>query len=154
MNLPSFRFLFLAGLISVVSLGTSAACKRTAHQAPEPKAEATGKNPARVFFIEPKDGATLRGPVQVKMGVEGMTVKPAGPIVAGTGHHHILINGEPLDEGTVVPMDATHLHFGKGQTETAIKLKPGKYRLTLQFADGSHKSYGPPLAATINITVQ
>ena len=32
------------------------------------------------------------GPVKVVMVVEGMKVKPAGEVVEGTGHHHILIN--------------------------------------------------------------
>ena len=29
--------------------------------------------------------------------------------------------------GTVVPADERHIHFGKGQTEAELKLKPGTY---------------------------
>ena len=151
MNHFSTRFLVLS--LTPLALLSIAACKKPAHQAPQPKSEAA-TNAARVFFIEPKDGAVIKGSVHVKMGVEGMTVKPAGPVMAGVGHHHILINKDSLDEGTVIPMDETHRHFGKGQTETDLKLKAGKYKLTLQFADGSHKSYGPALSSTINITVR
>src|SRR5262252_374098 len=46
----------------------------------------------KVFFVEPKDGAEIQGPVKVVMGVEGMKIQPAGEVVEGTGHHHILIN--------------------------------------------------------------
>ena len=125
----------------------------------------------RVFFVGLSDGDVVSSPVTVKMGVEGLGINPAGELLAGTGHHHILINNvgiappNPaeevinnveghLPEGTVVPADANHIHFGKGQTETSLELAPGNYRLTLQFADGYHQSYGEKLSATVEITVQ
>ena len=108
----------------------------------------------KVFFVEPVDGAEITGKVKVVMGVEGMKVHPAGEIVPGTGHHHIIINGDAADKGSVVPADETHKHFGKGQTETELELAPGKYKLTLQFADGNHQSYGPELSQSIHITVK
>ena len=46
-----------------------------------------------------------------------------------------------------------HVHFGKGQTEASIKLAPGDYKLTMQFADGLHCSYGKKWAPTISIKV-
>ncbi len=55
--------------------------------------------PARVFFVEPKDGATVTSPVHVKFGVEGMQVAPAGTTTENTGHHHLLIDGRPAAEG-------------------------------------------------------
>ena len=107
----------------------------------------------RVYFIEPKDGAEVVSPVKVVMGVEGMTVKPSGGVVAGTGHHHILINQGSMRGGKVIPTDKTHLHYGKGQTEAAIELEPGDYTLTMQFADGLHRSFGKKMAHTIRIKV-
>lgn len=113
-----------------------------------------GAEPAqRVFFVEPKDGAEVRSPVKVVMGVEGMTVQPSGEVVAGTGHHHILINKGPMRGGKVIPTDPIHVHFGKGQTEATIELDPGDYTLTMQFADGLHRSYGKKMAHTIRIKV-
>ena len=53
----------------------------------------------------------------------------------------------------IAPTDNTHRHFGKGQTEATLNLPQGDYRLTLQFADGLHRSYGEKLSATINIKV-
>ncbi len=108
---------------------------------------------ARVFFIEPKDGAVVKGAVKVVMGLEGMTIKPSGKVVKGTGHHHVLVNRGAMRKGKVIPTDKTHLHYGKGQTEASIKLAPGDYRLTMQFADGLHRSYGPRLSATIRVKV-
>ena len=107
----------------------------------------------RVFFIEPKDGAVVKSPVKVVMGLEGMTIKPSGKVVKGTGHHHVLVNTGAMKKGRVIPTDKTHLHYGKGQTEASIKLAPGDYALTMQFADGLHRSYGPRLSATIRVKV-
>jgi hypothetical protein len=107
-----------------------------------------------VAFIEPKDGASVTSPFKVVFGVTGMAVEPAGEIKPDSGHHHLLINLDAIPAGQPIPVDATHLHFGKGQTETEIKLPPGSYKLTMQFANGAHLSYGPAMAATINITVK
>ena len=115
---------------------------------------AAGADPEkRVFFIEPKDEAEVRSPVKVVMGVEGMTIKPSGGVVAGSGHHHILINQGPMRGGKIIPTDKTHVHFGKGQTETSLNLAPGDYTLTMQFADGLHRSFGKKMAHTIRIKV-
>jgi Domain of unknown function (DUF4399) len=107
----------------------------------------------KVFFSEPKDGAEINGPVKVVMVVEGMKIQPAGEVVEGTGHHHILINKDFIPAGQVIPTDDADRHFGKGQTEAVLDLPPGSYKLTLQFADGLHRSYGKELSATINIKV-
>ncbi len=110
---------------------------------------------AGVFFVNVEDGATLKSPIHVEMGVEDMEVQPAGEIVAGTGHHHIIINNANgyLERGEVVPMNETNIHFGKGQIEYDLELEPGTYTVTLQFANGYHESYGERLSKTIEINV-
>ena len=107
-----------------------------------------------VYFIEPKDGETLTSPFKVVFGVKGMAVEPAGDIKANSGHHHLLINLDAMKAGDAIPVDDKHLHFGKAQTETEVKLPPGTYKLTLQYANGAHVSYGPPMAATIRVNVK
>ena len=110
---------------------------------------------AKVYFKNLKDGETVKSPLKVEMGVDGMQLDTAGAIVAGTGHHHLLIDaGDSIPAGTVVPKDSTHLHFGKAQSSADVKLTPGKHVLTLQFADGIHRSYGAQMASTVNVTVK
>jgi hypothetical protein len=110
---------------------------------------------AKVFFKNLKKGETVKSPFKVEMGVEGMKLDTAGPIVSGSGHHHLFIDAEDsLAKGTVVPKDSTHLHFGKGQSEVKLTLPPGNHKLTLQYADGIHRSYGSQLSATIEIKVK
>ncbi|MFP6559835.1 DUF4399 domain-containing protein [Paraburkholderia sp. B3] len=107
-----------------------------------------------VYFVEPKDGATVTNPVHVVFGTDGMTVAPAGTMTPGTGHHHLLIDSGPLPQGQVVPVSDKSIHYGKGQTETDITLPPGDHTLTAQFADGAHHSYGPEWSQTITVHVK
>ena len=110
----------------------------------------------RVFFVDLKDGAEIAQKTKIKFGVEGIKIRPASeaPDEKTSGHHHLLVNQDAMAPGTPIPVDAQHLHFGKGQTETELNLPPGKYKLTLQFADGAHRSYGQDLSATIHVTVK
>lgn len=121
-----------------------------AHAADQAK-KAPGKG---VFFVEPKNGAVVGTEFKVVMGVKGMDVKPAGEMVENTGHHHLLVDTGPVELGKVIPADDKHLHFGKGQTDTMVKLAPGRHTLQLQFADGAHRSYGEAMRATITVTVK
>ena len=110
---------------------------------------------AKVYFKNLKDGETVTSPVKIEMGADGIAVDTAGKIVPGKGHHHLLVDaGDSTAAGTVVMKDSTHIHFGKGQTETTLPLTPGKHKLTLQFADGIHRSYGSKLTSTITVDVK
>lgn len=111
---------------------------------------------SKVFFVTPKNGASVKNPVKIKFGVKGKKVRPAGedPNDKNSGHHHLIINATPVAEGQTITTDASHIHFGKGQTETEITLPLGKHKLTLQFADGAHRSYGEAMSATIEVTVK
>jgi hypothetical protein len=107
-----------------------------------------------VDFVDLKDGDVVASPFKVKFAVTGMTVAPAGDTSINTGHHHLLINAEGIAAGQVVPADERHIHFGKGQTETLVTLPSGQYKLTLQFANGLHQSYGDVMRKSIHVTVK
>lgn len=105
-------------------------------------------------ILEPKSGQTVTSPFRVRLAAHAMSTRPAGKLVEGTGHHHLLINHAPVGKGEIIPHDDTHLHLDDGQAETMVSLPPGKYKLTAQFADGEHRSYGHMMAHGINITVK
>lgn len=108
-----------------------------------------------VWFIEPQNGATVGQTFKVKFGVKGMDLEPADAGQnKGKGHHHVLVNQMSKPAGEIIPFDDKHIHFGKAQAEAEIKLPPGQYKLTMQFADGFHLSYGKDMAATIEVTVK
>ena len=113
--------------------------------------------PGKVFFKNLKDGQIVPSKFKVEMGLEGKNLKPVGQEVENkqAGHHHIIINGGAIREGDFIPANDTHIHFGKAQAETELDLKkPGTYTLTLQLADGMHRSYGEKLSQTIKVTVK
>jgi hypothetical protein len=110
---------------------------------------------AELYFIAPQSGAMLRGEIAVKFGLRGMGVAPAGIQLDGTGHHHLLINLEALPAlDQPIPADARHVHFGKGQTETTLKLPPGQHTLQLLLGDHLHRPHQPVVVSEkITITV-
>lgn len=118
---------------------------------------------AKVYFVNLKDGATVKSPVKVIFGLSGMGVAPAGVEKENTGHHHLLIDRAALGKGpdgkdefdANIPSDENHKHFGKGQTETMLNLKPGKHTLQLVLGDQNHIPHKTPVTSpVITITVK
>lgn len=110
---------------------------------------------AAVYFIQPQDGATVRSPVTVVMGLRGMGIAPAGTRVDNTGHHHLVIDAPTPGGDAPIPSDARHVHFGGGQTEASLALAPGEHTLQLVLGDAAHVPHDPPLVSRrITITVE
>ncbi len=141
----------IASLVLAISAVALSACSSMGGAASPNQPPSAAKG---VWFMEPADGAVVPQTFKVKFGVKGMAIDPAGEQKAGSGHHHLLINTASIASGNIIPIDEKHVHFGKGQTETEVKLPPGVYKLSMQFADGFHLSYGQEMAATINVTVK
>ena len=164
-----FKFLFITAMLVV-----STACNNSSktgeqtisdtptkddhqHVVPASTVPDTENPPAgaKVFFKNLVAGQNISSPYKLEMGVEGMKIDTAGPLVTGSGHHHLMINGpDSLVKGMVVKKDSVNIHFGKGQTEYELILNPGKHKLSLQFADGLHRSYGSQMSATIEVNVK
>jgi len=99
-----------------------------------------------LYFIEPKDGATINGPVKIVFGLSGMGVAPAGIDFPNTGHHHLLVDIENLPDLTKpIPANKNHIHFGKGQTEVLIDLPKGKRSLQLLLGNYLHVPHKKPV---------
>ena len=104
---------------------------------------------AEVYFIDLKDGATVPAKLKIYFGLRNMGVAPAGSDRENSGHHHLLVDTElpPLDQP--IPNDFNHLHFGAGQTETEITLKPGAHTLQLLMGDKDHIPHTPPVMSPL-----
>jgi len=103
---------------------------------------------AAVYIISPSDGASVGQEFTVRFGLKGMGVAPAGVAKERTGHHHLLVDVKELPlSGQPIPKDEYHLHFGAGQTETMLKLKPGTHTLQLELGDANHVPFDPPLVS-------
>ena len=71
-----------------------------------------------------------------------------------TQEKHFLVDKSFMNYGEIIPMDAQHLHYGKGDTTVALTLPSGPHTLTLQFANGLHMSYGEQYSKSISIYVK
>jgi uncharacterized protein DUF4399 len=109
-----------------------------------------------VYFIAPRDGETVGPTFTVKFGLKGMGIAPAGVQFVNTGHHHLVVDlPQPPDMNAALPVTDNIRHFGAGQTETELKLPPGKHTLQLVFADYLHIPHDKPVVSEkITITVK
>ena len=93
-------------------------------------------------FTNLKDGDVVEAPFVARFGLSMRGLVPAGKTAGRAGHHHLLVNQPlPLDFTKALPFTEKYIHFGKGQMETVLDLKPGKYQLTLLLADQGHIPY-------------
>src|SRR5258708_5135895 len=143
----SMRTAILAALVFAAPL----TCAQTPAAAPAPAGlERTASPPgAEAYIISPKDGATVHAPVRVQFGLKGMGIAPAGVKFENSGHHHLLIDTDaPADMGAPLPAIPDKIvHFGKGQTEAALKLAPGKPTPQLLLGDQNPVPHNPPVVS-------
>jgi hypothetical protein len=143
----------------VMACGGSTPPAEEAAPAAAPAADAAheGHTGGRVFFISPKEGATVKSPVQLEFGSEMFTIAavPAGEVTvvrAGTGHFHLGVDTDCLPVGEVIPKANPWIHFGDGKNAIEMQLTPGPHKLAVQAGDDKHATM-TGLCETINITV-
>lgn len=100
-----------------------------------------GREPT-AYFANLNDGDKVTSPFLVRFGLSMRGIVPAGKTAGRAGHHHLLVNQPlPLDFKKPLPFTEQYIHFGKGQMETVLNLKPGTYTLNLLLADQGHIPY-------------
>jgi hypothetical protein len=124
-------------------------------------AEAQKKAPAkklRVFFIEPKNNATVTSPVHMKFGSAGIQISPVPPgdlkeTRPGVAHYHVGIDQDCLAPGkTIVKGTPSWVHFGDGKDVFDSQLTPGKHKLAVQLGDDLHNTMpGACQVITVNV---
>ena len=101
------------------------------------------------YVIHPKNGDVVSSPFKVIFGLKNFGVVPAGIDLEFAGHHHLFVNSPGIDYSKPIPADKNHLHFGKGQTETILDLKPGEYKLQLVLGNYLHIPFNPSIESKI-----
>ena len=112
----------------------------------------------RVFFIEPKNNASVTSPVHMKFGSEGIQIGavPPGDITTarpGIAHYHVGIDQDCLPPGkNIVKGTPSWVHFGDGKDVFDSQLTPGKHKLALQLGDDLHNTLpGACQVITVNV---
>ena len=75
--------------------------------------------------------------------------------IENTGHHHLLIDVKEMpDFNQPLPATQNIRHFGKGQSESELRLAEGPHTLQLLLADHLHIPHKPPVMSKVtNIVV-
>ena len=156
-GLPSLPTLLRS--CSVVLLVAAAACEINSKG--ETVSEKAGDGDTafapRVSIVEPADGAELTGPiVRIVLATENITLAPAGDTTPGTGHHHLLINGEPPAAGDAIAAGVPAIvHLGKAQTSHELtNLTPGEYTVIAVLGDLAHRRISPQVLDTVRFRVR
>jgi hypothetical protein len=148
--LKKYRLLLTVILVAGCAVAVGAQTKKAS--------KAPAKHP-RVFFVEPKNGATVTSPLHVKFGSSGTEISPvpAGDVTKarpGMTHYHLGIDQNCLPAGkNIVKGTPSWVHFGKGETEFDTQLSPGKHKLALQLGDDLHNTL-PGACSVIHVTVK
>lgn len=126
-------------------------------QASKPAAKPAAKKP-RVFFIEPKNNATVSSPLHMKFGAEGIQIGAVPPgdvtkIRPGIAHYHVGIDQGCLPSGKeIVKGTPSWVHFGDGKDVFDTQLTPGRHKLALQLGDDLHVTMpGTCTVITVNV---
>jgi len=155
MHLRQVLALAVVGGIALSAVLVSAQTKQTKAA----KAKAPAAKRARVFFVEPKNGATVTSPAHLKFGSSGIEIAAvtAGEVTKsrpGVGHYHVRVDEACLAPGkTIVKGTPSWVHLGDGKTEMDMQLTPGKHKLSLQIGDDLHNTM-PGLCSTITVTAK
>ena len=139
-------------LVMVAGLGVFASA-----QAKKPATKAKASS-AKVFFIEPKNNATVTSPVHMKFGSSGTEISavPAGDVKEprpGMSHYHVGVGVNCLAPGkNIVKGTPSWVHFGDGKSEIDMQLTPGRHKLALQLGDDLHNTVpGACQMITVNV---
>lgn len=154
----SVRRLLPAGVL-IATLGVAGCAAEAPKEAASQAAAAPAATSAsaRVFFVEPQDGATVKSPVALKFGVENyqLAAVPQGDVTEarpGMGHHHVGVDTDCLPVGSPIPKASPWVHFGDAKTAIDMQLPPGSHRLALQLGDDKHTTL-TGLCSTITVNV-
>ncbi|MGA2290988.1 DUF4399 domain-containing protein [Bradyrhizobium sp.] len=146
--------------VATILAATAPASAQTppAAASPSDTGQSTAPAGAHAYFVNLKNGDTVTSPFKVVFGLSpDMGVAPAGVEKPNVGHHHLLVDTTLTAEEMTqpIPVDAQHIHFGKGQTETTLTLPPGEHTLQLVLGNWTHIPFAPGVQSdVITVTVK
>jgi hypothetical protein len=162
------RAVFVIGAICTAPALFVAGCggSNTSQEAPAASTTAAdasheGHVAGKVYFVEPKDGATVSSKEAVKFvfGSDNYTIAavPEGEVKevrANMGHFHLGVDKECVPAGQeIVRGQPDWVHFGTGSNNIEMSLTPGKHTMSVQVGDDLHRAV-EGLCETISITVE
>jgi hypothetical protein len=159
--------------VAVVFVGFAAgACssepKQTSTESSTPAATESheGHKAAKVYFVEPKDGATVPALTKFVFATDNYEISPvpadAKDARPNVGHFHLGVDTDCLPPGTTIPKAeagatpgtaGSWIHFGKGTNNIEMSMTPGPHKFAVEVGDDLHRAV-EGLCETINVTVK
>jgi hypothetical protein len=150
-----FRLRLLGALMSAAfAIGASAQAPADPILVKHPWVVPPPNPQPEAYFLDLKDGARIETPFVLRFGLSGRGLAPS-EVNSGksVGHHHLLVDFPiPKNMTTPLPFTDQYIHFGKGEMQTILQLKPGTYQLALLLADEHHVPlpvYSKPISVTV-----
>ncbi len=104
--------------------------------------ESPAEEPAQIeaVIMTPTDAFTFDRPsATIRLGARNITIRPAGTDEPNTGHHHLFVNRDIVEEGELISTGEGIVHLGGGQSEHALEnLTPGSYSVIAVLGDYEH----------------
>ncbi len=110
-------------------------------------------SPPQAIITAPASGDSVAGSgFLLQLDVRNLTLRPAGTVEEGTGHHHIFLDRDLVPEGEVIPAESGVVHLGAAQTEHAFEdLPPGEHRLIAVLGDHEHRRIPGSMTDTVTV---
>lgn len=164
------RVFAVGALAAAAALSVSACRSDTPPESETPAASAAsadasheGHTMARVYFVEPTNGATLssKSLATFTFGSDNYTIAavPPGELTAADvrpdmGHFHLGVDQPCLPPGQEIPRGQQDwIHFGDGKNTIEMQLTPGPHTFSVQVGDDLHRTV-EGLCETISVTVE
>ncbi len=144
----------------VVPVATLAAVLAACASGETPAADSTAAAPTEpvraVEIVSPRDGDTVSVPFTITFAESGVEVIPAnGQAEPWKGHHHFVVDDEPVSDTLPLPPAPIVVHLGDGsRSRTIDSLPPGPHRIIAIFASGNHVPMAGVKRDTVNIVVR
>lgn len=107
-------------------------------------------------ITSPSAGATVdAGNIVVTVQVSDFQLEPPGPVAAGKGHLHYYMDVEiPTEPGKPAVSAPGTYKASPGTSATWENVPAGTHTFGAQLVNGDHTPLGPPITATITVTVR
>jgi hypothetical protein len=145
---------------------TTEEAAKTETPAAAPAESHEGHQAARVYFKEPKDGATVPTLTKFVFATDNYEISPvpkdAKDARPNVGHFHLGVDTDCLAPGTTIPKAEAGakpgtagqwIHFGTGSDNIEMALTPGPHKFAVEVGDDLHRAV-EGMCETINVTVK
>jgi hypothetical protein len=119
-------------------------------------AGARAQQAGTIRITAPAGGATVSGPIQLSVDIQGVTVKPAAEGDPNAFHYHALVDVDPttvLQPGQPIPTGQANIIHTADRTISIPDLAPGQHTIVVVLTRTDHVPLSPTVQDRVTFTV-